>query len=131
MVEKLLKQNGLSLQISKCIKESSMLVFAPFFGDRTEDERRAMIDKYMDEKEAARAFTRIYAKHFTLSEMLDLMAFYRTPGGKKMCQVQVQEQISREMISEVNAMVARLFARASRGELGELEDPDKYEEILP
>ena len=31
-----------------------------------------------------RSVTQIYAKHFTEAELKDIVAFYRTPAGKKM-----------------------------------------------
>jgi hypothetical protein len=82
MVSKLLKVNGYAERLEKLLAEYPLLVAMPYIAGNREAARK-MIKVYEDPELARLAFHQIYSKYFTADETLDLIAFYKTPVGKK------------------------------------------------
>jgi len=139
MIEKLLQTQGLQLKLNDFIKESAMKLSMPFLDGDTDDEKISFIEENMDENMAIQAFANIYSKYFSVTEIMDIIAFYKSPTGQKLAAS--QDKIAMEMVNVAQGIVERILLRAFKHnlresldkldklDLGELEDPDKFEEL--
>jgi len=81
MVEKLTKLNGYRTQFDKLLKEYPVVIALPYVKGESAAE---LVGKYQRTNELDSIFHKVYGKHFTADEVLDLIAFYKTPAGKKL-----------------------------------------------
>jgi hypothetical protein len=81
MIEKLLKLNGELEKFEKILQEYPVLIALPHISERPKD-----IKTFYSRQELLESFQKVYAKYFTASEILDLIAFYKTPVGIKLAQ---------------------------------------------
>ena len=81
MIEKLLKLNGELEKFEKILQEYPILIALPHILEKPKD-----ITEFYSRRQLLESFQKVYAKHFTASEILDLIAFYKTPIGIKLAQ---------------------------------------------
>lgn len=140
MVEKLLKTQGMKLKLDNFIKLSTIRFMLPFL-DPSEplDQKIKKIESQIDDDLAIEAFTRVYAKYFSASELMDLIAFYKTPTGQKLSSI--QNKIAVDIVDVAQEIIGKLVLKnlkdnkPSKGgppsgiDFSEFEDPDKFEEL--
>lgn len=80
MVTKLTKLNGYRAIFDTMAREYPILIAMPYLKGQSAAE---LIGKYQRPDELSAEFNKIYAEHYTASEVLDLIAFFKTPAGKK------------------------------------------------
>jgi hypothetical protein len=118
MVSKLLKVNGYAERLEKLIAEYPLLVARPYLGSR--DEAKKMVKKYEDPELARLAFHQIYSKFFTSDEVLDLIAFCKTPVGKKL--VAFDEIIRHELNDMAIKLAVEIAIQIVKGKAEETDE---------
>lgn len=140
MVKKLLSAQGMDLKFNKFIRQSAYSLCLPYLSSvDTDDEKIQFIEDHLDDEVVLDAFTEIYSKHFSVTEMMDIIAFYKSPTGQKLSKT--QDRIAMDMVGAAQQLVQRIILKAMKYglqdslekleelDLGELEDPDKFEEL--
>lgn len=145
MIDKLLKNNGFKLKMSDFIRNSAYRYGIPLMYTIESEKKIEFIESKIDEEAALDAFTQIYAKYFSVDEILDIIAFYRSPTGQKLAKT--QDKVAMEMVEQAQLIVDRIVLEAAK--LGmkdsldklnqfdpddpygfkDLNDPDKYEPL--
>ncbi len=93
MTTKLLRSNGYLERYEELMKNFPLLIAYPYLANQ-EAGRKLML-KYQRPEELIKAFHKIYARNYTGDEILDLIAFYKTPVGQKL--VSVDEKVRVEL----------------------------------
>jgi hypothetical protein len=107
MVKKLLHVNGLQKRFDKLMRDYSVLVALPYLVElKIKGDYQSLAAKYYKPESIVDAFHKIYAKHFTGDEMLDLIAFLKTPAGHKY--IESAEVISAEMVDVSTEMAIEI-----------------------
>lgn len=82
--------------------------FAPHLLEKAEAQKTVLLDKLVD----------VYAKTFTLVELKDMLAYYKTPVGQRI--IETQGSINRDMLAAARDWgngVARAMAQDAAAEL--------------
>ena len=93
MVSKLLKLNGYGDKFDGLLRDYPLLIALPYLVDRKSALEEAC--RHSKSADMLTAFHEIYSKHFSGDEVLDIIAFYKTPTGQKL--VAEDEQMRIEM----------------------------------
>ena len=81
MVGKLLVLNGIGPKLDGLMREFPLAIASPHL-PRLMTTNEAQ--KYANPKKLQEAFASVYGQHFSADEVLDLIAFYRSPLGQKL-----------------------------------------------
>lgn len=81
MIEKLMRLNGYEQRLRDYFEDYSLLIALPYMIDQEKsDELKA---QYARPEEMRKMFFDVYSKHFTADDILNIIAFLRTPTGQK------------------------------------------------
>jgi hypothetical protein len=98
MVRKALQLNGLYDRFVKLLNDYPLLVALPHLvAYRVKGNYSELAAKHQNPAAMLDAFQEIYAKHFTADEILDYIAFLKTPVGRKL--VEFGDEINLEMVN--------------------------------
>lgn len=82
--------------------------FAPHLLEQAETQKPALLDKLVD----------VYAKTFTLTELKDMLAYYKSPVGQRI--IETQGSVNRDMLAAAREWgngVAKTMAQDAEAEL--------------
>lgn len=92
MVVNLLKHNGYGPRLATYLVDYPLYIALPYMDKQAGAE---IVKKFVKPEELEQAYQQIYAQHLTADEVLTLIAFYKSPVGKKL--VQHDEEIRRHL----------------------------------
>lgn len=127
MIEKLLNKNGMKIKFSDYIRSTAINLCAPMLPSVTAERRIELVNSYFDENRSVGEFSEILSKYFSASEIMDLIAFYKTPTGQKI--VQLEHRIAIDMLAIAQKIINEIIIKATKE--GYRDTLDKLEEIFP
>lgn len=106
MVEKLLKVNGYGERLDMLLRDYPLLIALPYLMDREAAKRDA--DRFIHPEKVLASFHGVYSKYLSADQILDLIAFYKTPTGRVL--VEFDEAIRKEMQDEAVKLAYEIAA---------------------
>lgn len=123
MVEKLTRLNGYRKVFDLMMREYPLLIAMPYLPkDGTLPE---LLGKYQRPEELSAAFNKIYGKHYTADEVLDMIAFFKTSAGRKFVEVDERMRVElRDVTMQIATEIAIDLVRHNRDNLDLPYDPN-------
>lgn len=116
MVEKLTRLNGYRKVFDLMMREYPLLIALPYLPK--DGSAHELLEQYQRPEELATAFVKIYGKHYTADEVLDLIAFFKSPAGKKFVEVDEKMRVElRDATIKVATNIAIDLVRRNRDNL--------------
>ena len=145
MVEKLLQTQGLKTRLGDMFRGSITAFAVPLMSCGTTEEKTKRINDKIKDDDIAKEIVDTYARHFTASETLDMIAFFKSPAGQKYVTEAaklsedintVMSRLTTRIVMEIIKDNVELMAREMGAQeeqkpddFSEFDDPDKFDEI--
>ena len=109
MVAKLMEVSGLRDTMSTYIKSALKSASELFLKNIDETKRDDIVGKLARDEEYVEEFSKIYAEYLTVSEVLDLIAFHKSPTGQKM--ISIQEPLGKRLVDTTQELMSNMYIK--------------------
>jgi len=98
MVEKLTEVNGIGKVYRDLVASTATLIALPYLiGKVLPEDLEAVIRRHMDDGEVNAVLHAVYEQIFSADEVLDIIAFLKTPSGQKLLE---KDSVARDLLSK-------------------------------
>lgn len=111
MVMKLLKVQNVDQKLWNSIRQYAMENAMQYLTTiKSDEEKQKLVDKYLVKIDYEQMATEVYAQFYTVSEILDLIAFFKTRTGQKY--LQCQDSTYHALITQSCVLINRAIQSA-------------------
>jgi hypothetical protein len=119
-VKKLLENNGFYVRMREMRRDMAYGSGKTYLPDLTPGQREEMLERGLGEDELVGAMTKVYEKHFSMSDVLAMIAFYKSEVGQKL--VSIQDDLNSDAGQVFQFLMLRVLWRAmSEGQSKRME----------
>lgn len=88
MIEKLVTLNGTKDKLQEGVCQMMVNSCSAHMASMTEEEKHMLVARVVVKHDVVGILHSVYSQHFTADEVLDMIAFFKSPTGKKYCKAQ-------------------------------------------
>ena len=110
MVEKLTDYTDIRIHLMRSVNEMAMSYAIPWISTLSDSEKEELFFKHsISEKAANEILFRSYSRIYSASEIMDMIAFFKTRTGQKM--VKTSGMVAREVCSDAHEKAGQIAMR--------------------
>jgi len=109
MVNKLLEVSGMRDSLKTYVRSAVENASEIFLRNMDESKKEELVDKLMADEEYVDAFSAVYAEYLTASEVLDLIAFHKSPTGQKM--ISLQTTLTKSLVDTTQELIGNMYIK--------------------